>query len=80
MQHGKNLTEIKTVIGTGGILVNNLQAAPRILQNVRARPSKAETVLLPSDVKTFVDEDYVFFAAGLLSDYDQEAALAIMKK
>ncbi|MEY8297357.1 MAG: glutamate mutase L [Emergencia timonensis] len=79
VQHGKNLTEIKTVIGTGGILVNNLQAAPRILQNVRARPSKAETVLLPSDVKTFVDEDYVFFAAGLLSDYDQEAALAIMK-
>ena len=30
-------------------------------------------------MKTFVDEDYVFFAAGLLSDYDQEAALAIMK-
>ena len=80
VQHGKNLTDIKTVIGTGGILVNNLSTAPQILQNVEVRKSETGRVLLPRDVKPFVDEDYVFFAAGLLCEYDQEAALAIMKK
>lgn len=79
VQHGKNLTEIKTVIGTGGILVNNLDSAPSILKNVKLKEKEEGRVLLPPDVKAIVDEDYVFFAAGLLCEYDQEAALAIMK-
>lgn len=80
VQHGKNLTEIETVIGTGGILVNRLQTAPVILENVKIRRPEEGRVLLPENVKTFVDEDYVFFAAGLLCEHDEEAALAIMKK
>lgn len=79
VQRGKNLTEIKTVIGTGGILVNNPQAAEEILKCVALEEKEKGRVLLPEQVQAVVDQDYVFFAAGLLSQYDEEAALAIMK-
>lgn len=78
IQYGKNLTEIKTVIGIGGIIVNNEKPAS-ILEHVKAESKEEGTVLLPSEINAFVDQDYVFFAAGLLSGYDEEAALAIMK-
>lgn len=80
VQYGKNLTEIKTVVGTGGILVNQPDTAPLILERVMAEPTEAGRILLPEKVNTVVDEDYVFFAAGLLSQYDEEAALEIMKR
>ena len=34
---------------------------------------------MPRQIKTLVDHDYVFYAAGLLREYDEDAALAIMK-
>lgn len=80
VQRGKNLTEVQTVIGTGGILVNNKEEdAFAILENVNRKVSEAHRVLLPEKVKTMVDKDYVFFAAGLLCDYDADVALTIMK-
>lgn len=80
VQRGKNLTEVHTVIGTGGILVNNKEEmAYSILENVNINDTEAGRVLLPKNVKTMIDKDYVFFAAGLLLEYDAEAAFAIMK-
>lgn len=79
VQRGKNLTEIKTIIGTGGIIVNEENAAT-ILKNVGASSSETSQVLLPEKVDTLVDHDYVLFAAGLLRKYDEDAALAIMKR
>lgn len=80
VQHGKNLTEIETVIGTGGILVNNMDTAKAMLEHVTIRKGEEDRVLLPREAVPLVDEDYVFFAAGLLRQYDEEAALAIMKQ
>lgn len=81
VQRGKNLTEIRTVIGTGGILVNNPQEiSERILKNAELLPQEEESVLLPEKITPLVDRDYIFFAAGLLRNYDEEAALAIMKQ
>lgn len=81
VQRGKNLSEIKTVIGTGGILVNNTaEAAEKILKSAERREKEQNTVLLPEKVETMVDRDYIFFAAGLLREYDEETALAIMKE
>ena len=79
VQHGKNLTTIKTVVGTGGIIVNESDASAT-LKNVRASPSETDRVLLPAEVETLVDKDYVLFAAGLLRKYDEDAALTIMKR
>lgn len=79
VQRGKNLTEVKTVIGTGGILVNNPGEAESILLRAQAEPKERGSVLLPEKAEAVLDRDYVFFAAGLLRRYDDEAALNIMK-
>lgn len=80
VQYGKNLSEVKKVIGTGGIIVNNRDTAAEVLKSVELKASERDDVLLPDSVETLIDEDYIFYAAGLLRDYDEEAALAIMKK
>ncbi|SFL94383.1 glutamate mutase L [Pelosinus propionicus] len=79
VQRGKNLTEIKTIIGTGGIIVNEENPFP-ILENVRADASETGHILLPERISTLMDHDYVFFAAGLLRKYDEDAAISIMKR
>lgn len=81
MQRGKNLSEIRKIIGTGGILVNNGKAvAEKILKNAELCEKEKNTVLLPERLEALVDEDYIFFAAGLLRAYDEDTALAIMKE
>ena len=79
MQRGKNLSEIRMVVGTGGILTNEEQAAG-VLKNMTINASEAGQVLLPETAEVLVDRDYVLFAAGLLRNHDREAALSVMKK
>lgn len=79
VQRGKDLTEIQTVIGTGGPIVNS--AHPKeILSQVEKQSKKEDNILLPKKIEAYIDKEYVFFAAGLLRAYDEEAALTIMKK
>lgn len=77
LQRGKNLTEIQTVIGTGGPIVNS-RDPKKLLSEVCMKSSDVD-ILLPESVECYIDRDYVFYAAGLLCDYDEEAALALMK-
>lgn len=77
-QVGKNVTEIKTLIGTGGVLVNNAHPE-EILQHCALQAGESEDLLIPRSIDIVTDKDYVFYAAGLLQTYDPEAALAIMK-
>lgn len=79
VQHGKNLTEIRAVVGTGGIIVNE-EDPEDILRRVFVKKPELGKVLLPEETDILIDGDYVLFAAGLLREYDEEAALAIMKK
>lgn len=79
IQHGKNLTGIKNVIGTGGIVVH-AQDSEDILKNVTVRKKEEGRILLPSDINVHIDKEYVLFAAGLLRKYDADVALTIMKK
>lgn len=76
-QFGKNLSEISTVIGTGGILVFNPNAAA-LLKEIEKKEND-DNILLPEKVRTYIDTDYVLFAAGLLRETDEETAFAIMK-
>ncbi|MCI8809263.1 MAG: hypothetical protein HFF84_03895 [Oscillibacter sp.] len=78
IQRGKNLTKVETLIGTGGILVNGTDP-DRLLQCAALQDGEDETILLPRTIRTLVDRDYVFYAAGLLQGYDEAAAFAIMK-
>lgn len=79
LQKGKNLTGIRTVIGTGGPVIRS-QNPSAILHQVEKNGIKDDSVLLPERTETYIDRQYVLFAAGLLRDYDEEAALAIMKQ
>lgn len=78
VQHGKNLTEVKQIIGTGGPIV--FSASPRsiLAQSLRDKQAEPDT-LLPENARFFIDESYVFFAAGLLAEVDEETAFLLMK-
>ena len=78
MQIGKNLTECGTIIGIGGVLVNSANPE-EILRRAQLAGDETEKILLPRSLDTRIDRDYVFYAAGLLRKYDEEAALSIMK-
>ena len=78
-QVGKNLTEIKTLIGTGGVIVSNENSA-NILRYASLQNGESEDVLVPRELEILTDHNYVFYAAGLLRDLDEDAALAIMKE
>lgn len=79
IQHGKNLTGIKTVVGTGGIIVNDKNSED-ILEKVKMKDKEKGRILLPSNIDILVDREYVLFAAGLLRKYNEDAALAIMRE
>jgi len=77
-QSGKDLTDIKYVIGTGGVIINSknkrsiLKRTSNILHNL--------SELRPQDPNYYVDELYILAAMGLLSKTDPKLALKIMKK
>ena len=78
IQYGKDLSAVKTVIGTGGPIVYNPRAR-EVLLSVTADEREAE-VLLPQEVCTMLDREYVLFAAGLLREVDEEIAMSLMKQ
>ena len=77
VQHGKNLTGIRTVIGTGGPLIFSGYGRD-LLKQVLRDPDREPDVLLPADARILLDEDYIFFAAGLLREIDEAAAFEVM--
>lgn len=78
IQLGKDLTQIKHVIGTGGPIV--FSRDPRkILQ--KALFSKEEPLSLrPLSPRFYVDREYIVFAMGLLAEVEPDIALKIMKR
>lgn len=77
-QYGKDLSQIRYVIGTGGVLVKS--KTPReILKKVEYTPSKP-LELRPRRPQYLLDKDYILAAMGLLSEIDPLLALKIMKK
>lgn len=73
LQHGKDLREILTLIGTGGIFVYN-PYADRILSRRQQRDSSWQ-ILKPRNPQPFIDKSYLLYAVGLLSDdYPRVAA------
>lgn len=77
MQRGKDLGEVATVIGTGGVLVHAADAGG-ILKAALA--SDAEPLSLrPAGGRMMLDADYALYACGLLAAVAPDAALAVGK-
>jgi uncharacterized protein (TIGR01319 family) len=78
LQHGKDLTGVKTVIGTGGPII--FSANPREIMEGALYQKENPLVLKPKDPRLYLDEQYILYAAGLLSQAEPEKALLLAKK
>lgn len=76
LQRGKNLTNIKIVIGTGGSIINSLR--PDAILSGILRQSTDHYLLLPEKSDFYVDYDYILYAGGLLSYLDRDFAFHVM--
>jgi uncharacterized protein (TIGR01319 family) len=77
VQRGKDLTEVRHVIGTGGPIAFSHDPGS-ILEGVLFREASPH-ILRPKNPCFYVDKKYIFYAAGLLSQTEPQAALALMK-
>jgi uncharacterized protein (TIGR01319 family) len=78
IQHGKDLTNVGCIIGTGGPIVFSKNQR-RILEAAVFDPSRSDH-LKPKSPHFYVDEQYILYAAGLMSETNQKAAFTLMKK
>ncbi|MDN5351750.1 MAG: hypothetical protein PWQ12_669 [Clostridiales bacterium] len=74
---GKDLTEVHTVIGTGGACTR----LPNRVQLIKqAFEFPGDRLLPPKDVQVWTDEDYIMAAAGVLSETNPESALILLER
>lgn len=78
VQTGKDLTDVRTIIGTGGALVyvNN----PDIVRDNATQSMRKPNSLRPEKAEVYIDEKYILSAMGLLSERYPDIALRILKK
>ncbi|HEX2225996.1 MAG TPA: glutamate mutase L, partial [Candidatus Binatia bacterium] len=76
--YGKDLSETRTVIGTGGVFIYNPNAA-HVLRPAAGGDGRYE-VLRPKCPKLFIDEHYLLYAVGLLARTRPDVALKMFKK
>jgi len=77
-QYGKDLTGVKYLIGTGGVLVHN-DYPMDILKACNFDEEQPDS-LRPINPKYLLDKTYILSAMGLLSTKEPDVALRIMKK
>lgn len=77
-QYGKDLTQVKYLIGTGGVLVNNTNPI-EILKACKFDEEQSDS-LRPMNPKYLLDKTYILSAMGLLASKQPDLALRMMKK
>jgi uncharacterized protein (TIGR01319 family) len=78
IQYGKDLRGIKTVIGTGGPLIFNTSPAEVLEETVYSEANPFS--LKPKAPDFFLDQQYLLYAIGLLSEVEPDKALRVAKK
>jgi uncharacterized protein (TIGR01319 family) len=78
VQIGKDLSDVRTVIGTGGP-VTHAPAPREILRGVLAE-SENGNLLKPREADFYLDQNYIMYAMGLLAGTEPKAALRMMKR
>lgn len=77
-QYGKDLTEIKCIIATGGVMIYSKN--PKDILKAGLFKEKEFHILKPKDPQYFLDKNYIFSAMGLLAIDYKDKALRMMKK
>ena len=78
VQAGKNLTEVRQIIVTGGSLIHTKRTC-EIASHALFDPAKPAS-LRPKEADIWVDRTYIIAAMGLLSAHYPQTALRILKK
>ncbi|MEG1953081.1 MAG: methylaspartate mutase accessory protein GlmL [Hydrogenoanaerobacterium sp.] len=78
LQCGKDLSEAKRIVVTGGALIHT-KRTKEIASHALYNEAQA-TSLKPKNAQILIDRSYVLAAMGLLSEHYPAAALRIMKK
>lgn len=78
VQIGKDLTRVCKVIGTGGIFTCGFN--PTYLLEGTKRRAIEPVLLKPEGPGLFVDNHYILFAAGLLSEVDRKGAAKLIRQ
>jgi uncharacterized protein (TIGR01319 family) len=78
IQKGKDLSEVTSVIGTGGPIIHG--AHPETILSGILSTAGDENSLKPSQADFFLDSNYIMYAIGLLAQSEPEAALRFGKK
>lgn len=78
IQHGKDLTKTKTVIGTGGIFAYGEK--PLCVLRAACYDHCSPESLRPTNPEFFIDQRYILYATGLLAEVAPVKAIRIMKK
>ena len=79
VQRGKNLSGVRTIIGTGGPILNS-SSSSSILEAVLANKVSEVDVLLPETAHFFKDKDYLLYAGGLIASFDKDVAFQILSQ
>ena len=77
VQNGKDLSQVNTVIGTGGPIIDAVH--PQEIMSEALFNEKDPYSLRPKNAKLFIDKDYIYAAMGLLSNSYPDVALRILK-
>lgn len=77
-QSGKDLSNIKYIIGTGGILVFNKNYAE--IMSATLSKKNEPLILKPKNPKFLLDKKYILAAMGLLATENPKMAIRMMKK
>ncbi|MFD3156441.1 GlmL-related ornithine degradation protein [Haloimpatiens sp. FM7330] len=76
--YGKDLSQVKYIVGTGGALTR-LEGGKDILSNIRY--SKDDLTMFPrKEAKILIDSMYIMACAGVLSKENKEAAAKLLQK
>jgi uncharacterized protein (TIGR01319 family) len=78
VQHGKDLTPLPAVIGTGGVLLHHQE--PREILRGAMFDLTEPTILKPQNPTFYLDQEYILAAMGLLREVNPLVALHMMKK
>lgn len=78
VQNGKDLTGVKTVIGTGGVIINNPRPA-EILKGIMYTET-APHILKPLQPEYLIDQSYIMASMGLLGEEYPDIAVRMMKR
>ncbi|MFC1533270.1 methylaspartate mutase accessory protein GlmL [Thermodesulfobacteriota bacterium] len=78
VQYGKDLTDLRTLIGTGGVFAYNPHAEK--IMEAALFSSGNPFSLKPKSPDFFIDRNYILFGIGLLSSIEPAIALRIAKK